>query len=175
MTTKRLLLVAFAITITFVQEQMLFFLPNVQFTVVLIIVFTSVFTFKESVMYIIAYVLLDNMYMGGFNLFYMIPMMFAWLLIPISYHTFLKKTENEYHLAYFALAFGFVYGWSFIPFNMLQTGVDNFWVYLSADILFEIIMAVVGFISVLVLYKPLVKAFHQATNYTKLKQAKSMK
>jgi len=155
MTTKRLLMIAFAITITFVQEQMLLILPNVQFTVLLIIVFTSVFTFKESMTYIFVYVILDNLYLGGFNLFYMIPMFLAWSLIPISYHTFMRRTTNEYYLGFFAFVFGFVYGWSFIPFNMIQTGISNFYVYLGADIMFEIIMAVVGFVSVIWLYKPL--------------------
>ena len=157
MSTKKLLMIAIAISITFVQEQMLLFLPNIQFTVLLVLVFSSFFTIKESVIYIIGYVILDSLYMGGFNLFYMVPMLLAWTLVPIGYHFILRKTENEFSLALFALVFGFVYGWMFIPFNMLQTGIDNFWVYLSADIMFEIIMAATGFVTVYWLYKPLSK------------------
>ncbi len=156
METKRLLMVALAIAIIFTQEQLLMFIPNVQLTVVLIILFVSVFSFKESIMMITAYVLLDSLYMGGFNVFYMVPMMLAWYLIPISYHTILRKTTNEVKLALFAFVFGFVYGWMFIPFNMLQTGVA-FLPYLIADILFEVIMAVTGLLTVLWIYKPLHK------------------
>ena len=175
MTTRRLLMIAFAITITFVQEQMLLILPNVQFTVLLVIVFTSVFTFKESMTYIIAYVILDNMYLGGFNLFYMIPMFLAWSLIPISYHTFLRRTQNEYYLGFFAFVFGFVYGWSFIPFNMIQTGISNFYLYLSADIMFEIIMAVVGFVTVIWLFKPLTSVLQKLMQHQNLETSKAYK
>ena len=157
METKRLLRVALSIAIIFTQEQLLMFIPNVQLTVLLIILFVSVFSFKESIMMITAYVLLDSLYMGGFNVFYMVPMMLAWNIIPISYHTILGKTKSEHKLAIFALVFGFVYGWMFIPFNMLQTGIPNFIPYLIADLPFELIMATTGFLTVLWIYKPLYK------------------
>ena len=156
METRRLLMVALSIAIIFTQEQFLMFIPNVQLTVLLIILFVSVFSFKESIMMITAYVFLDSLYMGGFNVFYMVPMMLAWYLIPISYHTILRKTTNEVKLALFAFVFGFVYGWMFIPFNMLQTGVA-FLPYLAADLLFEVIMAATGLLTVLWIYKPLYK------------------
>ena len=136
METKRLLRVALAIAIIFTQEQLLMFIPNVQLTVLLIILFVSVFSFKESIMMITAYVFLDSLYMGGFNIFYMVPMMLAWYVIPLSYHTILRQTKNELKLAIFALIFGFIYGWMFIPFNMIQTGIPNFIPYLIADLPF---------------------------------------
>jgi hypothetical protein len=63
----------------------------------------------------------------------------------------------------------------FIPFNMIQTGVDNVYVYLSADILFETIMAATGFVTVYWLYKPLtsvlqkleLKSIYQTANVYK--------
>lgn len=173
MSTKRLLMIAIAISITFVQEQMLLFLPNIQFTVLLILVFSSVFTLKESFIYIIGYVLLDSLYMGGFNLFYMVPMLLAWSLIPLIYHTILRKTDNEFSLAIFALAFGFIYGWMFIPFNMIQTGIDNFMLYLSADIIFEIVMAATGFVTVYWLYQPLLKVMKNIINTESIQTRKA--
>lgn len=161
MTTRQLLTIAFAITITFVQEQVLLFLPNVQFTVLLVILFVSIFSFRESIVYIIGYVLLDSMYMGGFNLFYMVPMTLAWLIVPVMYHTLLRKTTNEYVLGGFAFSFGFLYGWMFIPFNMLQTGIYNIMPYLIADIPFELIMASTGFVTVVWLYKPLMETMNK--------------
>ncbi len=157
METKRMLMIALSIAILFTQEQLLMFIPNVQLTVLLIILFVSVFSFKESITMITAYVFLDSLFMGGFNVFYMVPMMLAWYLIPFSYHTFLRRTKNELKLALFALVFGFVYGWMFIPFNMIQTGIPNFIPYLIADIPFELIMAATGFLTVLWIYKPLYK------------------
>jgi hypothetical protein len=174
-TTRQLLTIAFAITITFVQEQVLLFIPNVQFTVLLIILFSSIFTFKESIVYVIGYVLLDSLYMGGFNLFYMVPMLLSWALIPMLYHTVLKKTSNEYILGGFAFIFGFVYGWMFIPFNMLQTGIYNVVPYLIADIPFEIIMAVTGFVTVVWLYKPLLVTMQKILYAQRFETSKHLK
>jgi len=136
---------------------LLMFLPNVQLTVLLIILFVSVFSFKESMIMITSYVFLDSLYMGGFNVFYMVPMMLSWYLIPLSYHTILRRTKNELKLALFAMVFGFIYGWMFIPFNMIQTGIPNFIPYLISDIPFELIMATTGFLTVLWMFKPLYK------------------
>lgn len=173
METKRMLMVAMAIAIVFVQEQLLVMIPNVQFTVVLLVVFASIFSFREMTVLILGYVLLDNMYMGGFNLFYMVPMIVAWMLIPISYHTILKRTNNEHYLAIFAFVFGFVYGWMFIPFNMIQYGVTNVIPYLIADIWFEVTMAVVGSITVLYLFKPLHKTLCQISGVRLLQPEKT--
>jgi len=157
METKKMLMISLSIAILFTQEQLLMFLPNIQLTVLLIILFTSVYTFKESIIMVTAYVLLDSLFMGGFNVFYMVPMLLAWYLIPLSYHTLLRKTKSELKLALFALIFGFIYGWMFIPFNMIQTGIPNFVPYLIADIPFELIMATTGFLTVLWIYQPLYK------------------
>ena len=175
MDTKRLLMVSLSIAILFTQEQLLMFLPNIQLTVLLIILFVSVYSFKESIIMITAYVLLDSLYMGGFNVFYMVPMMLAWYLIPFSYHTILGKTKSEHKLAIFALVFGFVYGWMFIPFNMIQTGIPNFIPYLVADLPFELIMATTGFLTVLWMYKPLYKVLTEAVMINEKVIVKSFK
>lgn len=155
MSTKKMLMIAISIAILFTQEQLLMFLPNIQFTVVLLIVFTSVFSFKEMITLITGYVFLDSMYMGGLNPFYVTPMLIAWYLIPISYHTILCRTTNEITLSVFAFIFGIVYGLIFIPFQMIQFGIKTLWPYLLNDIPFELIMAVTGTLTVLWMYKPL--------------------
>lgn len=154
-----MILLAFAISILFVQEQILAFLPNIQLTVVLLIVYSSVFSKKEMFILIFVYVFLDSMYYGGLNPFYMIPMLLGWSLIPIVHHGLLKHTKNEYVLAIFALIFGFVYGWMFIPFHMIQTSIMNPIPYLVGDFLFEVIMGTTGFLTVLWVYKPLLHLF----------------
>lgn len=154
-----MIILAFAISILFVQEQILAFLPNVQFTVVLLIVYSSVFSKKEMFVLIFVYVFLDSMYYGGLNPFYMTPMLLAWGLIPVIHHTLLNHTRNEYILAVFALFFGFIYGWMFVPFYMIQTSIMNPIPYLMADLLFEFIMGATGFLTVLWVYKPLLNLF----------------
>lgn len=155
MDTRKILMIAIAVSLTFVQEQLLIFLPNFSFTVLLMFVFASVFSFKESMIYIGIYVLLDSMYMGAMNMFYMIPMLIGWSMIPLFYRLFLYRLKDEVYLAVAAFFFGFLYGWIFIPFNMIQFGIAKFWPYLLADLSFEIILAVTGFFTVLLLFKPL--------------------
>jgi len=161
MSVKRLLMVALAVPIIIIQEELLLMVPNVQFTVLLIILFSSIFSFRESIIMIVVYVLIDSMYMGALNPFYMIPMILGWSIIPLSIHTYLRGTKSEIKLALFAFGFGFIYGWMFIPFKMVEQGITTVWPYFVADLPFEIIMAVTGFTTVILLFKPL---------YTVLKQ-----
>ncbi len=144
-------------TILFVQEQLLIIVPNVQFTTLLIVLFSSVFKFRETVAIITVYVFFDNLYMGSFHPLYTPPMFLAWLLIPISYHTVLRRTKSEVKLAVFGFVFGFVYGWVYIPFRILEFGITDLWPYFLADLPFEVIMAVSNFATILWLFTPLHK------------------
>lgn len=173
MSARRLVMVAIAISLLIVQEYAMMVIPNVQFTVLLILLFSSVFTFRESILMITGYVLLDMMMLGGLNPMYLLPMMMAWYLIPISYHTFLRRTNNETKLAVFALGFGFVYGWMYVPFRMLEQGIWNPAPYLMADLPFEIVMSVTGFITVLFLFAPLRVVLLNVTTSLELKKARS--
>ncbi len=163
-TLKRMIFVAMAATILFVQEQLLTILPNVQLTVLLLVLFSSVLTFRETMTVIFVHVILDSLFMGAFYPFYMAPMFIGWSLIPIAYHTVLRRTTNDFKLAVFGLVHAFLYGWTFIPFVMIQTGIYNFWPYLIADLPFEIIMGVSSFITILWLFKPLHKMLSRELN-----------
>ena len=161
MSVRRLLMIALSVPIIIIQEELLVMIPNVQFTVLLIILFSSIFTMKESLIMVFVYVLIDSMYMGALNPLYMIPMVLAWSLIPLSLHTVLRKTKNEMVLAFFALGFGFLYGWMFIPFKIIEQGITEVWPYFIADLPFEIIMSVTGFVTVILLYQPLYRVLSQ--------------
>lgn len=161
MNVKRMLMIALAVPIIIIQEELLLIFPNVQFTVLLIILFSSIFTIKESLIMVFVYVLIDSMYMGALNPLYMIPMILGWSLIPIVAHTILRNTKSEIVLAFFALVFGFVYGWMFIPFKIIEQGITEVWPYFVADLPFEIIMSVTGFTTVILLFKPLYSVLSQ--------------
>ncbi len=75
----------------------------------------------------------------------------------------------------FAFVFGFVYGWVFIPFRMLQLGIDELWPYLLADLPFEIIMATTGLLTVLWIYKPLYNIMNDVILSKNLIASKSYK
>ncbi len=158
---RRTIVLAMSVTILFVQEQLLTFIPNVQFTTLLIVLFASLYTLRENILIIFVHVILDSLYMGAFNPLYMTPMFLGWVMIPLLYNTVLGRTKNEVKLAIFGLFMGFVYGWMFIPFVMFQLGISQFWPYLLADIPFEIIMATSNFFTVLWLYQPLYRVLRR--------------
>ncbi len=141
------------LAILFVQEQFLILIPQFQFTVVLIMVYACVFPYKILIPMIIAYVLLDNMYMASLNLLYFIPMLFGWLLLATVSRVLRHKPF--YIQAFIGIAFGFIYGWVYLPARMLEQGVDIFWPYLVADFPFELMMSFSNFLTILLVYQPL--------------------
>ena len=155
MPLKRLIFMAMCVSILFVQEQALTLIPNVQFTTLLIVLYASIFNFREVMVMIAIHVVLDNLYMNSFNPIYTPAMLLAWWSIPVFYVTVLRKTKNEMVLAIFGLLYGFYYGWVFIPFRMFEQGITIFWPYLMLDIPFQIIMALSNFVTIYWLYKPL--------------------
>ena len=92
---KELTFVAMLITVLFVQEQFLSFLPNIQFTVLLIVVYTKLVGIKKTLFILLIHVILDTTVYGGM-LFLYVPFMFlGWALIPIIIGTIFKNNENE--------------------------------------------------------------------------------
>lgn len=162
MKLRKMTLMAALTSILLVQEQVLTFIPNVQFSTLLIILFVSHFTYKESLVMLFVYVVLDSLWMGALNPFIMIPMYLGWALIPTFYHTLLRKTNNPTILAWFGLMMGSLYGLVFLPFAVIQTGVSA-QVYLLADLPFQLIMGVSNFVTIYWLYEPLNTRFKEAS------------
>ncbi len=156
MKIKDIALLASFVAIVFVQEQALMLLPNIQFTTLLIVLYTKLLSFKKAVAVIIVYVFLDSLLWLGMGIVYVPTLLLGWLLIPVLLHTVFKRLETSLELAIFGLVFGFVYGWIQIPAAVLITNVP-FIPYLVADIPFEAIMAISNFLTILWLYEPLHK------------------
>lgn len=150
---RSITLAGMLLAILFVQEQFLILLPQFQFTVVLIMVYACIFPYKILIPLVMAYVLLDNMYMASLNLLYFIPMLIGWLLLAIVARSL--RNKPFYIQTFLGIAFGFVYGWVYLPARMLEQGIDIFWPYLVADFPFEVMMAVSNFITILLVYQPL--------------------
>lgn len=162
-TIKDLTIIVVAASILFVQQLALSFIPNVQFSVLLLILYTKVLGFKKTSLIIVIHVLAVNLFSPlGPVVPTLIPAMFiAWMLIPILLSTVFKKVESAIYLSLIGFVYGFVYGWVYIPFTVWFIGTP-FLPYLIWDIPFEIIMAISNMVSILWLYDPLKKAFvHQ--------------
>jgi hypothetical protein len=142
-----ILFIAMYVTIIWVQETLLMFIPNVQFTTLLIVLFATNFKFKDSSVMILAYVILDNL-AYGFT-FHIIPMYIGWMVIPSLY--LFVKTKNEYIHASLGILFALLYSWAFVPMSVYVYGI-SFQAYIIADISFEIVLAASNFITILFLY-----------------------
>ena len=149
-------LIAICAAVLFVQQMAFSFLPNIQLSTLLIVLYAKVLGFKRTSLIIVIHVIAYNLLSPfGSVIPVYIPFMFvAWMLIPISLSTFLKKIESSLGLALVGLVFGFVYGWMYIPPAVFITGTP-FVAYLVMDIPFEIVMAISNFITILWLYYPL--------------------
>lgn len=152
---KDITLIAILTAILFAQEQILSFLPNIQLTVLLIVLYSKVLGLKKTIIIVTIHTFLDNLLMG-FNIFYFPFMLIGWLIIPISLNTIFKRVNNTILLAFLGILFSFLYSWMFVFANvvLLQVG---FWQYLIADLYFEILLAASSFFTILWLYDPLYK------------------
>jgi len=129
--------------IIFVVEQALSFIPNVQLTVFLFVLYTRLIGSKKTLFIVVVHTLLDNIYMGTLIWHLVIPMMMGWSLIPILLGTVFKKVQGVVGLSIFALGFGFIYGIMFIPFQAYVCGYDM-WLYFMYDLPFEFAMGTLG-------------------------------
>lgn len=157
--------------IIFSVEQVLSFLPNIQLTVFLFILYTKVLGFKKTIFIVILHTLMDNMYNGTLMAFMVIPMMIGWSLIPILLSTVFKKLESALSLSMFAFLFGFLYGMIFVPFATYTFGFP-IWVYYLNDLPFEFLMALSGALSVGILYQPIYIIVSRELNHYELLESK---
>lgn len=154
MKPREMALVAMCAVLIFAQEQALVFLPNIQLTTLLILVFSRFFKLRSAFIMVWIYVFLDHLLMGGFSILYTPSALLAWSMIPLASHTFLV-TSRPLPLALSGFIFGFLYGWMYLPAWMIQYGMRDAWLYLVADFPFEVIMAITNFLTILWLYEPL--------------------
>lgn len=153
-------LISVLTAILFIQEQILIFIPNVQLTFLLIILYAKKLRLTHVVMIVSIYVLIDSLFTSSFGLVYTPYIYIGLMLIPVSLKTIFKKVESSVGLAFLSIIFSFIYCWLFfIPFVLIMK-VD-FIAYLTADILFEVILVASNFLAVIILYDPISKLFEE--------------
>lgn len=147
---KDIVLISTLTAILFVQQIALSFIPNVQLTTLLILVYTKVIGFKKTSIIIMLHVLIFNILSPfGPSLIVEIPfMIIAWIIFSLVSKLL---RENVYVLATFGFLFGFIYGFILIiPAVLIMD--SPFLPYLISDIPFEILMALANFITIIWLY-----------------------
>ena len=155
-TLKEMIILSMCAAVLFVQQLALSFIPNIQLSVLLVVLYTRVFGFRKTSAIVIIHVLVSNILspFGPVMPVYIPAMVIAWMLVPILLTTVFRHVRSALGLAIFGLFYGFVYGWVYIPFAVFLTGAP-FAAYTLMDIPFEILMAISNFTTILWLYDPL--------------------
>lgn len=159
-TTKDIVLIALFAAILTIQEELLVFIPNVNLTVFLIVVFSKSFGLLRSLLIVAVYVLLDNLIMGSLSPIWTPFMLLGWSLIPILLNTIFKLVNESTKLAVLGAFFSFLYCWIYLIPNVIVLNID-IRAYLAADIYFEIILAVTSFLSIMWFYEPVYKVIQR--------------
>lgn len=160
---KDITIIAVFSAILFIQEQLFAFIPNVQLTVFLLVLYSKVFGFKKTIVIVFIHVLLDNIVNGSLNLVYFPFMLIGWSLIPIGLHTVFKKVNGELPLAFLGVLFSFLYCFMFIIPSCIVYEY-KFIEYLMVDVLWELVLALSSFLTILWLYKPCARLLNNMIN-----------
>ena len=155
MKVKDVALLGILNAILYLVDQVLSFVPFLQLSMLLIILFSrKMGTLKTSIIVII-YVTLE--YIGaGFNLLFFIFSVIGWLFVPLLTNFLFRKTKSVISIALQGVLFSFLYSWTHIIPSciIIESSIID---YLSMDVFFEISLAISSFVSILLLYKSLEK------------------
>ena len=161
--TYDIVLTGILTAILFVQEEALTFIPNVQLTVFLIVLYSKTVGYFRTSIIVFIHVLLDNLVMGSMNVVTFVPMLIGWELIPIIICTLGRKVEKPVFLALFSIPIVLIYDFIFALFNYWILDIDLITWYTSG-IIFDIVLIMSSFLSILWLYTPLKKVIDNFDN-----------
>lgn len=155
MKVKDVALLGILNAILYLVDQVLSFVPFLQLSMLLIILFSRKMGALKTSIIVIIYVILE--YIGaGFNLLFFIFSVIGWLFVPLLTNFLFRKTKSVISIALQGVLFSFLYSWIHIIPSciIIESSIID---YLSMDIIFEISLAISSFVSILLLYKPLEK------------------
>lgn len=159
LTTKNISQIELLTAILFIQEQILSFIPNIQLTIFLIILFSKKIGLAKTSFIVFIHTILDNLVLGSFNILFVISMLIGWLIIPITINTIFKKINHKIGLSLLGILFSFIYS-AILIIPHLLTYKMSLMAYLSYDIIWQVLLASSSFISTLLLYDPCSKIFN---------------
>lgn len=88
---RSITLQAMLLAVLVVQEYILSGIPQVQLTIILILVYAQFLPYKKLIPLIMAYVLLDNLLMGSISLLYTPTMLIIWPLYAAFARSLMKN------------------------------------------------------------------------------------
>lgn len=161
MNIKKLCYIVVLTTILFVQEQVLTFIPSVQFTFFLIILYGAIIGLGYGSIIVVIHVLLDNLYMSSFTIFTIGPMLIGYEITLLC--GYLLKNKSEWIIALASALCAIIYAALFIPVNIIVYNIDPI-AYIIADIPFDVVLVCCNVFCVILLYKPMYKLLNSEFN-----------
>lgn len=161
LTIKDISIMVMLAGILFVQEELLTFIPNIQFTFILIMVYGAVLGPKKAGLIVLIHTILDNLFMSSFIPTVMLPMLIGHeITMLIGY--FLRN-RNTIILSIGIIASSIIYAALFFVTTIYVYDIKPI-AYLIADIPFDIILISCNVLCVILLYKPLYKVLNKNIN-----------
>ena len=157
MHVKELVLDALLSAILVVSKEVLSFLPNIEIVTCLLMVYTSVFSLKDSLWISFLFCLVQTLLygIGTWTPVYFVIWPLFCCLFSLSKPILEKKVD---YVALFGDLFGLLFGSFFAVPYLWIGGFQGFIAYLLNGLVFDCIHAVSNYILILLLYEPLKKS-----------------
>ena len=165
-------MIAMFIAIIFAQEEVLTGIPNVQLTVLLLMVYGAVVGPLWGTVIVFAHCFLDNVFMASLmpNVFF--PMAAGWEIVMLF--GWISKKWPLYAKTIMSVIGALIYCWLFVLANYLTIPGIDIHKYIIADIAFEIVLMCSSGISVALLYVPVYDIANKGYNFDKIKKEKEL-
>lgn len=166
-TVKELCILAFMSVVLFIQEELFTFIPNFQFTFLLLAAYVCVFGYRKTSLIVLAHVLLDNMFMGSLTPIVMTPMWMGYM-IYISV-IWLLRNKRLWAIVLGAVLSVIIYCLLFLVVNAIFLDINSY-AYWITDIPFEVMLASCTAFTLIYIFRPLSKKLNELWYKDKLNQ-----
>jgi hypothetical protein len=155
MKIKDITLIGVLAAILFLIDQVLSFVPFLQFSMLLIVLFSRKLGSLKTSFIILIFVVLGYLLIE-FNLLFIVFSIIGWLFAPLLSNTIFKNTRSVILIGLESILFSFLYSWIHIIPSciIIESSIIE---YLKMDIVFELTLAASSFVTIVFLYKPLEK------------------
>ena len=147
---KELCFLALMAAVLFVQETLLSSLPNIQLTVMLLMVYAATVGLSKATLVMTVHVLLDNLLWGSMSPTNLVPMWFGWLAVLIL--GYLLRKRSLVWIVSGAVVGSILYSLCFAVAQCLTLRLP-FVEYLIADVVFEVLLCCSSAVTVTFLYR----------------------
>ena len=165
-------MIAMFIAIIFAQEEALTVIPNVQLTVLLLMIYGAVVGPIWGSVIVLAHCFLDNALMGSLMPYVFIPMAIGWEIVMLF--GWISKKWPLIVKVILSVVGALIYCWLFVLFNKLMVPAIDIKKYIIADIPFEIVLMCSSGISIALLYKPVFNVVNNGYNFDKIEVKKKV-